>query len=155
MENLCLQSLFRNGNVISGRKKIGFPRNPNYLTQSISFCKGNQVYKQALFEANSVMFRLNECKITFVPLTVQNRLTSFNAISFHSGLSVQTNQINQDISLRYSFSPSFILFYLQRWWLYFIQSKQDSHIYKMPAVFLFPHVFLLVIPASLGQHLSV
>ena len=45
----------------TGKEKIGFAQNPNYLTQSIFFCKGNQVYRQALFDAdNSVMLRLNE-----------------------------------------------------------------------------------------------
>lgn len=49
-----------------GKEKIGFQQNPNYLTQSIFFCKWNQVYRQALFDAdNSVMFRLNDWKISF------------------------------------------------------------------------------------------
>lgn len=43
-----------------GKEKIGFACNPNYLTRPVSFCKGNLFYKQALLEANCVMFKLNE-----------------------------------------------------------------------------------------------
>lgn len=110
------------------KEKIGFPCNPSYLTQSLSFCKGNQVYKQALLEANRIMFRLNECDITFVPLTMQKLLTGFNAFSFHSGLSVQTNQINQDTSLQYRFGSSFMLSYLEVVIIFYPQQTRFSHL---------------------------
>lgn len=45
-----------------GKEKIGSVCNPNYFTQPLSFCKGNELYKQALFEANSVMFKLKSEK---------------------------------------------------------------------------------------------
>lgn len=91
------------------KEKIDFPWNPNYLTWTVSFCKGNQLYKQALFEANSVTFKLNEWKTTFIPLNMQNLPTNLSVFNFHSVLSVRTNQINQDISLCYSFGSSSVL----------------------------------------------